>query len=117
MSAIDVVRVIVLIEGLLSVYLSVMTLIYFFRRKPHPALVFHVRRVTITYIGFVVYGCVEMITHFGESIRWQTFAILTVFTMAAMSQVTLLKFEKTVCKANVCHLIDSPKCVIISTQP
>ncbi len=94
MKPIDIVRIIVLLEGLISVYLSVMTLIYFLRRNPPENIIIHVRRVTITYIGFVLYGCVESFTHFGQPIRWQPFAILSVFTLAAMSQVTLLRFEK-----------------------
>ncbi len=94
MKPIDVVRIIVLLEGFISVYLSVMTLIYFLRRQPPKGLIIHVRRVTTTYIGFVLYGCAEAFTHFGQPIRWQPFAILMVFTLAAISQVTLLRFEK-----------------------
>ncbi len=94
MKPIDVVRIIVFLEGLISVYLSIMTLIYFLHRHPPKNIIIHVRRVTITYIGFVLYGCAETFTHFGQPIRWQPFAILAIFTLAAMSQVTLLRFEK-----------------------
>ncbi len=94
MKPIDIVRIIVIVEGLISVYLSVMTLVYFLRRQPPKGIIIHVRRVTITYIGFVLYGSVEALTHLGQPIRWQPFAILAVFSLAAMSQVTLLRFEK-----------------------
>ncbi len=58
MEAVDVVRVFVLIEALFSGVLSIMSLHYFLRRSPIKKLVSHVTRVTVTYLSFVVYGCV-----------------------------------------------------------
>jgi len=94
MEAIDIVRVVVIVMGLLSGALSAMSMCYFLRRNPPPALVVHVRRVTLTYIAFVVYGIAETSTHFGKPVRWQPFATLLVFTMAANAQVPLVRFEK-----------------------
>ncbi len=94
MEPIDIVRIFILVEGLLTGVLSSLALYYFLRRSPVKKLVSHVQRVTYTYTAFVIYGCAETITHFGQPIRWQPFALLIVFSIGASAQIPLMRFER-----------------------
>ncbi len=94
MGPIDVVRVVVIVEGLFSAVLSAMSLTYFLRRSPVKKLVSHVQRVTLTYFSFVIYGCIDVALRFGDPSRWQPFALLVVFSIAASAQVPLMRFER-----------------------
>lgn len=82
-----------MVEALTSAVLSGMSWWYFTRRRPPRALAVHVGRVTLTYMAFVVYGAVEIVTHFGAPLRWQLVALMVVFASAANAQIPLLRHE------------------------
>ena len=93
MSLSDFLRGVALLEAVVSVALSGMSLWYFAQRHPPKAVVSHVARVTAAYTAFVGYGIVEVSTHFGEPYRWQMFFLMVVFALSAHAQVPLLSYE------------------------
>jgi len=94
MRAVDIVRLVAIGEGLLSFFLSTLSLYYFSKRNPPYGVAQHVRRVTFTYLSFVIYGLVEIATHIGADFRWQLVALMVVFTLATHAQVPLLAYER-----------------------
>lgn len=92
---VNIVRVVTIANGLASMVLSALSLHHFARRAPPTRIRSHVRRVTVTYLGFVCYGLVEVITHWGHEMRWQLAALFVVFSLALHAQVPLLNYERS----------------------
>lgn len=89
------VRVAAVINGLASMCLSGLSLFYFAKRHPPPGVSTHVRRVTVTYLAFVVYGMAEIVTHWSHDMRWQLLVLWAVFVLATRAQLPLLQYEHT----------------------
>lgn len=94
MKSVDLVRLVALGEGVVSLVLSGMTLHYFTKRGPAGPVGSHVWRVTLTYVAFVIFGLAEIVTHWGADWRWQLVALMTVFLLAANSLIPLLSYER-----------------------
>lgn len=94
MSIPDIVRVCALFEALVSATLALLSLWYFTQREAPRLVVKHVTRVTITYLGFVAFGVAEITTHFGYGFRWELFAEMVIFALAANAHIPLVAYER-----------------------
>ncbi len=96
MDAVDLMRMVALANGAISIVLSVLSMHYFLTRNPPKQIRQHVSRVTVTYTSFVVYGLVDVGTRFGGPFRWQLIALFIVSGLSVHAQLPLLSYERDI---------------------
>lgn len=94
-TAADTFRVAVQGLGVLSIIFSTLTLRYFLLRNPPTKVRQHVRRVTLTYVSFVIFGMADTATRWGDPFRWQLFGYAIIFMLAVNAQSPLLSYERS----------------------
>ncbi len=90
----EIIRATALIYGFFTIYFSISIMITFKKRNPPKLVMQHVVRISLTYVGLVMFAMIDIILLFGEPLTFRSPVLLVLLTTAMFAQVPLAQHER-----------------------